>query len=62
MHINRKIERFLIEQDYPPTKFGRMVAGDPRLVLDMRRGRALRAAMVERAEAFMAGYAAGTTL
>jgi hypothetical protein len=56
-HINRKIERFLILYNYPATKFGRMVAGDPRLVLDMRRGREIRAAMIARAEAFMDQYA-----
>jgi hypothetical protein len=56
MHINRKIERFLIQYNYPMTKFGREVAGDPRLVPDMRRGRELRSAMVARAEAFMIAY------
>ena len=36
MHINRLVERFLREKDLPPTKFGRLAARDPRLVLDMR--------------------------
>jgi hypothetical protein len=57
MEINRRIERFLRIHDMPPTVFGRGVAGDPRLVLDMRRGRCLGRAMVARVEAFMAGYA-----
>jgi hypothetical protein len=52
-HINRKIERFLM----PATKFGRLVARDPRLVLDMRGGRELRTPMIARAESFMAAYA-----
>ena len=39
-----------------PTTFGRRVARDPRLVLDMRNGRCLRPAMALRAEAFMAAY------
>jgi hypothetical protein len=56
MHINRKIERFLRQHDMAPTTFGRRVARDPRLVLDMRNGRCLRPAMVTRAEAFMAAY------
>ena len=56
-HINRKIERFLIHYDMPATKFGRLAAHDPRLVLDMRNGRELRTPMIVRAEAFMAGYA-----
>lgn len=57
MHINRKIERFLIQYDMPATKFGRLAAKDPRLVLDMRNGRELRAPMVARVEAFMTVYA-----
>jgi hypothetical protein len=57
MYINRRIERFLIQYNYPATKFGRMVAHDPRLVPDMRRGRELGAAMIVRAEAFMDQYA-----
>ena len=57
-HINRKIERFLIQYDMPATKFGRLVARDPRLVLDMRNGRELRSPMIARVEAFIAGYAA----
>ncbi len=57
MHINRKIERFLIEHNFPATKFGRLVARDPRLVPDIRRGRELRGAMILRAETFMANYA-----
>ena len=56
-HINRTIERFLIQYDMPATKFGRLVARDPRLVLDMRNGRELRTPMIARAEAFMAAYA-----
>ncbi|MFN3747307.1 MAG: hypothetical protein ACK4SJ_01325 [Sphingorhabdus sp.] len=56
MHINRKIERFLRLHNMAPTTFGRRVARDPRLVLDMRNGRCLRESMVVKAEAFMAAY------
>lgn len=56
MHINRKIERFLIQFDMPATKFGRLAARDPRLVLDMRNGRTLREPMIARVETFIAGY------
>jgi hypothetical protein len=56
MHINRQIERFLVTNNFPPTKFGRIVAGDPRLVSDMRRGRTLGPRLVERVEAFIAEY------
>jgi hypothetical protein len=56
MEINRRIERFLRAYDMPPTVFGRAVARDPRLVLDMRRGRCLGPSMAARADAFMATY------
>jgi hypothetical protein len=56
MHINRMVERFLREQDMPPTVFGRQAARDPRLVLDMRMGREVRSAMAERLTQFMARY------
>lgn len=54
MTVLWKIERFLRERDMPPTKFGRLVARDPRLVLDMRNGREPGAAMQARIDAFLA--------
>lgn len=62
MHIHRKIERFLRNHDYPPTKFGRAVARDPRLVNDMRKGREIGASLSARAEAFMADFDSGQGL
>jgi hypothetical protein len=56
MYINRQIERFLKDHDLPATKFGRLVAGDPRLVLDMRQGREVRPPMQIKILAFMDGY------
>jgi 2,4-dienoyl-CoA reductase-like NADH-dependent reductase (Old Yellow Enzyme family) len=56
MHINRTVERFLREHDIPATKFGRMAARDPRLVLDMRMGRELGSAMTQRLMDFMGNY------
>ena len=56
MHIKRLIERFLREQDLPPTKFGRLAAGDPRLVLDMRMGRELRPEMELKLRHFISNY------
>ncbi|MDG5489816.1 hypothetical protein NYR55_14420 [Sphingomonas sp. BGYR3] len=53
MEMLWKIERFLRDQQMPPTKFGRLVARDPRLVLDMRNGREPRPEMVGRIEAFI---------
>ena len=35
----RKIEKFIRRTNMPQTKFGRLAAGDPRLVTDLRQGR-----------------------
>jgi hypothetical protein len=56
MHINRLIERFLREQSLAPTRFGRLAAHDPRLVLDMRMGREIRPEMEARLRRFMLSY------
>lgn len=56
MHITRLIERFLRDQDLPPTKFGRLAAGDPRLVLDIRMGREIRPEMELKLRHFMSTY------
>ncbi len=53
MHINRLVERFLREKDLPPTKFGRLAARDPRLVLDMRMGREVRPEMERKIRHFI---------
>lgn len=52
----RTIEKFLREHAMPATKFGRLAANDPRLVLDMRMGREPRAALSSRVEHFMNTY------
>lgn len=57
MSVNRKIEKFLRQTNMPPTRFGRLVAHDPRLVRDLRNGRELRPPMVKRIEAFLADQA-----
>ncbi len=56
MHIKRLIERFLRDQGLPPTKFGRLAARDPRLVLDMRMGREIRPEMEAKLRQFMGSY------
>ncbi len=58
MHITRLIERFLRDQDLPPTKFGRLAAGDLRLVLDIRMGREVRPEMETKLRHFIATYGA----
>ena len=54
-----KIERFLRETGMPWTKFGRIVAHDPRLVGDMRNGRVPRPDLAARIEHFITSYAEG---
>lgn len=52
----RTIEKFLREHQMPATKFGRLAANDPRLVLDMRLGREPRSPLKSRVEHFMNKY------
>lgn len=56
MTILPKVERFLRQAEMPPTRFGRLVARDPRLVLDMRNGREPGERMRGRIEAFIATH------
>lgn len=60
MHINRLVERFLREQELPPTKFGRLAARDPRLVLDMRMGREIRPEMETKLRDYIAAHSRGS--
>jgi hypothetical protein len=53
----RSIENFLRCTGMPWTRFGRLVAHDPRLVGDMRNGRNPRADMARRIETFIATHA-----
>ena len=56
MHILRMVEKFLREHEIAATKFGRIVAKDPRLVLDMRMGREVRAPMQRKIIAYIEHY------
>ena len=51
--ILRRIEKYLAGSGMSPTAFGRAVAGDPRLVHDMKRGRRLGPGLVARIDAFI---------
>lgn len=48
------VERHLRHCDMTPSRFGRDVAGDPRFVFDLRRGREPRAATKARVLAYIA--------
>jgi hypothetical protein len=51
-----RIEKFLADTGMAWTKFGRIVAHDPRLVGDMRNGRSPRPDLAERIQSFIASY------
>ena len=53
------IEGFLAEHGISATRFGRDAVRDPRLVLDMRNGRAASSRMRRRVEHFMNMYRKG---
>lgn len=48
------VERHLRAHSVPPSRFGRLVAGDPRFVFDLRRGREPRASTRQRVLAHIA--------
>lgn len=54
MAILGKIERYLRRYDMPRTKFGRLAVNDPRLVDDLRNGRAPGPELCARIEAQLA--------
>ena len=54
MNLLLAVERHLRVTAVAPSRFGREVAGDPRFVFDLRRGREPRAATRARVLAFMA--------
>ena len=53
MQLLRRIENYLKARGVPPTRFGREVVRDPRLVHDLRRGREPGAAMSARVSAYL---------
>jgi hypothetical protein len=59
MNLLTTVERHLRRAAMPPSRFGREVAGDPRFVFDLRRGREPRPATRERVLAFIAAAQAG---
>ncbi|MBC9032761.1 hypothetical protein IAG41_10195 [Sphingomonas sp. JC676] len=58
MSVHREIEKFLRRTDMPASKFGRLAAGDPGLVRDLRNGRELRPKLEARLKAFIAAQQA----
>lgn len=59
MHLCQRIERYLKATGMRPTTFGRLAARDPRLVFDLRSGRAPRRALARRLAAFLDAHEPG---
>lgn len=59
MTLLMTVERYLRVTAMTPSRFGREVAGDPRLVFDLRKGREPRPHMAARMTAFIALQPAG---
>jgi len=55
VHLLRDVEKFLRQNDTPPTRFGREAVGDPRFVFDLRNGRDPRPRTIERVRAYLQG-------
>ncbi|MFM7028351.1 MAG: hypothetical protein ACKOXK_06715 [Chakrabartia sp.] len=56
MNILWDIEHYLKRTGMTPTRFGRLAVRDPRLVLDLRRGREMTPRLEGRVRRFMAGH------
>jgi len=59
VHLLSTIERHLRRTGVPPTRFGREAVGDPRFVMDLRRGREPRPSTIERVVAYLSTQDAG---
>ena len=65
MDLLEQIEAYLVQSRVPPSRFGRLAAGDPRLVADLKSGRRLRQRTEERLRHYLTraaseGPSAGT--
>lgn len=54
MELLEQVESYLARTKVPPSTFGRLAVGDPRLVGDLRSGRRLRPSTQERLEQYLA--------
>lgn len=54
MELLEQVESYLARTKVPPSRFGRLAVGDPRLVADLRSGRRLRPGTQERLEQYLA--------
>lgn len=53
MELLDQIEVYLVRSRVAPSRFGRLAAGDPRLVADLKSGRRLRQRTEERLRSYL---------
>jgi hypothetical protein len=53
MELLEQIEAYLVQSRMAPSKFGRLAAGDPRLIADLKSGRRLRQRTEERLRSYL---------
>lgn len=53
MELLEQIEAYLVQSRVAPSRFGRLAAGDPRLVADLKSGRRLRPRTEERLRCYL---------
>lgn len=53
MELLEQIEAYLVRSSVSPSTFGRLAAGDPRLVGDLRAGRRMRRRTHERVKGYL---------
>ncbi|WP_082698260.1 hypothetical protein [Novosphingobium fuchskuhlense] len=58
MDLLEQIEAYLARSHVAPSRFGRLAAGDPRLVADLKSGRRLRQRTEERLRRYLTKAAA----
>jgi len=58
MDLLEQIEAYLVQSRVPPSRFGRLAAGDPRLVADLKSGRRLRQRTEDRLRRYLTRAAA----
>ena len=61
MELLEQVESYLARTSVPPSTFGRMAVGDPRLVEDLRAGRRLRLKTQERVRYYLMQAQSGLT-
>ncbi len=59
MELLDQIEAYIAQTHMPPSRFGRLSAGDPRLVADLKGGRKLRCKTEDRIRRYLSANQTG---